>query len=136
MSDCVFCKLVNKEFPRATVYEDDAVIAIIPTGYVNKGHVLVIPKNHAVTLLDAEESDLCECMKAIKKVAKAVKESTNCDGINLYQNNFPASGQEVPHVHFHIIPRFKDDGLKLWGLKQDYEENEMNQIADNIKRFL
>ena len=136
MNDCVFCKIINNEIPRAEVYEDENVIAMIPLGYITKGHVLVIPKKHSNTILDTEDQYLCSCITAVKKIAKAVMDSTGCTGFNIHQNNFKDGNQEVPHLHFHIIPRFKDDGLKVWGLSENWQENEMQSIADNIKKFI
>jgi len=136
MDDCVFCKIGKKEIPSSTVYEDDKVIAFIPTGYINKGHVLIVPKNHSETILDISDDDLCACAIAIKKISNAIKDYTKCDGVNLHQNNFPAAGQEVAHTHFHLIPRFLDDGFRNWPLKTDYDDGEMQEIAVSLKEHL
>ena len=134
--DCIFCKIIKKELPCAKVYEDDATIAFLDIGPVNHGHVLVIPKRHSETLFHMDERDALNCMKTTQLVADAVKKATNADGINILMNNFKAAGQIVPHAHIHIIPRFKDDGLKHWPNGEKYKEGEIEklqrQISDEI----
>ena len=125
--DCIFCKIIKKELPCAKVYEDESTIAFLDIGPVNQGHVLVIPKRHSETLLHMEERDAVNLMKSAQIVADAVKKATNSDGINLLMNNFKAAGQVVPHAHMHIIPRFKDDGLKHWP-QTKYKDGEMEKL--------
>lgn len=133
--DCIFCKIVKKEFPCSKVYEDESTIGFLDIGPVNHGHVLVIPKRHSETLHHMEERDALNLMKSVQLISDAVKKATNADGINILMNNFKAAGQIVPHAHIHIIPRFKDDGLKHWP-QGKYKEGEMEklqrQISDEI----
>tara|TARA_Y100000310_G_scaffold345746_1_gene469166 strand:+ start:10481 stop:10888 length:408 start_codon:yes stop_codon:yes gene_type:complete len=131
MSDCIFCKLVKGEIPSSKVFEDDKTIAFLDIAPVNKGHVLVIPKEHFETILDTPEDTLKEVIATTKKVTAAVKKGVNADGITVGQSNFEAAGQVVPHLHFHIMPRFKDDGLKLWP-QGTYEDKEMDEYKDKI----
>ncbi|MFC1697405.1 HIT family protein [Nanoarchaeota archaeon] len=133
MSDCIFCKVIKGELPSYKLYEDDDVFVILDVGPINKGHVLIIAKEHAPTLLEASEELLCKIMKVAKKIAPAVVNATNADGFNFYQNNGEDSGQMVPHLHFHIIPRFKGDGLfNSWPNKK-YKEGEADEMLEKIK---
>ena len=135
MEDCIFCKIIKGEIPCTKIYEDDKVFSFLDIGPVNKGHALVMPKEHHVTLLDMPEELLCEVSKAVQKVSKAVKEATGCGGFCILQNNFKTSGQLVPHYHVHIMPRVEEDGLKHWP-QGKYEEGEAEQIAEKIRKSL
>ena len=135
MTDCLFCKIANKEIPSEIVYENDDAVAFMDINPTNKGHVLVIPKKHFENILDMPDEILEKVIVAVKKVAKAVKESLNCDGFNIGMNNFPASGQVIMHAHFHIIPRYDNDGLQMWPSKK-YEEGEIKAYAEKIKNQL
>ncbi|AEF95869.1 HIT family protein [Methanotorris igneus] len=106
---CIFCKIVNKEIPAKIVYEDEDTMAFLDINPRNKGHTLVIPKKHYETLDEMPDEELAKLMKAVKKVVEILK-PLNFDGYNIINNNKPAAGQEVPHVHFHIIPRYQNDG--------------------------
>jgi histidine triad (HIT) family protein len=135
VDNCIFCKIVNNEIPSSKVYEDDKILAFLDIGPVNKGHTLVIPKKHFETLLDMPDNLLAELIKVTKKVAKAVIKVARTDSFNIMQSNKQAAGQIVPHFHLHIIPRFKDDGLKHW-LGKKYEQGEMEKTAKEISSLL
>ena len=132
-SNCIFCKIVKGEVPSFKVYEDKEVLAFLDVSPVNPGHVLVIPKEHFETLLDIPNEKFTNLMPAMKKIAKAIMESMNSKGFNLGMNNYELAGQIVPHAHFHIIPRFKDDGLKHWP-NQKFKGIDMKQIEGRIKK--
>ena len=135
MEDCIFCKIINREIPCSKVYENDKVMAFLDIAPVNKGHTLVVPKEHHKDLLDTPDNLLAETIKVIKKVAKAVMRATGAEGFNLGVNNGKAAGQVVMHLHFHIMPRFEDDGLKLWSGKK-YEGKEEEETAEKIRSLL
>ncbi len=111
MADCIFCKIVAGDIPCHKVYEDEHVLSFLDIGPLSRGHTLVIPKAHAVTLDELSDEAAAACGLAAKKVGAAVAQATGCDGWNLLQNNGEVAGQVVMHVHFHIIPRTPDDGL-------------------------
>src|SRR3989344_1823292 len=129
MNECIFCKIVKGEIPSSKIYENDKVLAFLDIGPVNKGHTLVIPKEHYTNIYDIPEDILKEVVTAAKKISKAIKKGVNADGININQSNDSSAGQVVMHIHFHIIPRFRDDGLKLWP-QNKYNEGEMEIIKN------
>ena len=133
--DCIFCRIIKGQIPCTKVYEDSYVLAFLDIGPVNKGHTLVIPKEHYETIFDMPDSLLCLVASAAKKVSKAIKEGIGCDGINVIQSNCRASGQLVPHYHAHIIPRLETDGLKHWP-QGKYKEGEAAQVAEKIRKAL
>lgn len=105
MDDCIFCKIVKGEIPSLKVYEDDKVLAFEDINPISKGHTLIIPKKHAENIWELDEEDLIAVQKASKKLAHAIKESLNPDGIACLQLNGTAVNQVVMHYHFHLIPR-------------------------------
>jgi len=134
MRDCIFCKIINGEIPCSKVYEDNEFLAFLDITPINKGHILVIPKKHFVNILDCEEDVLKKIGPILKKLSLAVKKGVNADGIVIGQNNGEYAGQVVMHLHFHIIPRFKEDGLKHWPKSnQEYSTKEMNKFAEEIR---
>lgn len=132
---CIFCKIINKEIPAQFIYENDTVIAFLDINPNNPGHSLIVPKEHHEDLLDTPDEILAEIMSKAKAIAPAIVEAVNADGFNTIFNTKPAAGQAVFHTHLHIIPRFKDDGLKHWPTKQ-LPEGEMNAIQEKIKANL
>lgn len=131
MDGCIFCKILKGEIPCAKVYEDDRVMAFLDIMPINKGHTLVVPKKHSANMLEDSVEDLYAIIHAVKKIAPAVIKSVDADGFNLGVNTKEAAGQVVMHTHFHIIPRFSDDGLKHWPQKK-YEDGEMDKFKESI----
>ncbi len=113
MADCIFCRIIKGTIPCEKLYEDDRVISFLDINPASPGHTLVLPKAHFATLFDIPEEELKVCATAVQKIARAVLSATKAPGLNLLQNNFPAAGQLVHHLHFHLIPRFHDDNLRL-----------------------
>ncbi|XPV76072.1 MAG: HIT family protein [Desulfovibrio sp.] len=130
-NDCIFCKIVAGEIPCAKVYEDENVLSFLDIAPVNKGHALVVTKAHYEDLLSLPPEAGCGLLDSLQKVGKAVMKVTGADGFNLIQNNGTAAGQLVFHAHFHIIPRFSQDGLELWA-QGSYDDGEMAELAAKI----
>lgn len=133
MNDCVFCKIAKGEIPADKIYEDDKFFAFLDINPNNPGHTLIIPKAHYKNLYELPDEVLSEIAPLIKKLAIAVKKSVNADGINIIMNNDRAAGQIVSHAHFHIIPRFADDGLRHWLGKPYSNKEESAKVAEKIK---
>jgi len=131
MENCIFCKIIKGEIPCSKVYETDKTIAFLDISPVNKGHTLVVPKKHAVNILDIESNDLNAVSDVVRKLAPAIKKAMNADGLTITSNNGQAAGQVIMHSHIHIIPRFKEDGLKLWP-QGEYKEGERQETAKKI----
>lgn len=130
--NCIFCKIINKEIPSYTLYEDHSVLAILDISQATKGHTLVICKEHYETLLDTPEEILCHMMKVAQALSKKIYERTNAKGINILNNNYPAAGQSVPHFHIHIIPRYDDtDGFDP--VFHESEKPDLEEIFNLLK---
>ncbi len=136
MSDCIFCKIIARQIPSTEVYENEFVYAFLDIQPVHPGHVLVVPKSHAALLTDLSENYLQYTIFAVQKVARAMQEGLGIEGFNVAQNNGVVAGQSVHHVHFHIIPRYANDGLKPWP-QQEYASSEVALVtAQKIKAHL
>lgn len=135
MENCIFCKIVKGEIPSDKIYENEYVFAFLDINPVNPGHTLVIPKEHFNSLEETPDDIACEMIKAAKKIGSAINQTIEADGFNLGLNNGEAAGQVVSHVHLHIMPRYKDDGLKLWPGKST-AASQQKEIAEKIKKKL
>jgi len=112
--DCIFCKIVGKEIKiDKIIYENDNFLSITDANPVIKGHSLVISKKHFETILDMPNSLGSELLDCIKKTAFKLMGEYGARGFNIMNNNFKSAGQVVKHVHFHIIPRKKGDGIRM-----------------------
>ncbi len=137
MSDCIFCRIVAKEIPATVVYEDDDVLAFMDIGPIIKGHALVIPQKHYDPVTQIPDDLLAKLHLTAKRIAKAQMNGLGADGVNIMQNNGTAAGQEVPHIHVHVIPRFKDDGHRWnWDAKKYDNIDEMAELADKMRKHL
>ena len=110
MNDCLFCKLAIHEIPAKVVYEDDHTLAFLDVHPRAAGHTVVIPKHHAPTLTELSDAEVGPLFGAVKRVAEKVLAALEPDGLTIGVNHGTASGQTIPHLHVHIIPRFTDDG--------------------------
>jgi len=135
MAESIFSKIIKKEIPAEIVYEDDSFIAILDLNPVSPGHTLLIPKEESINLFDTKEEILKKIGPLLKKLGIAVKKAVSADGLNIHMNNGEDAGQMVPHTHLHLIPRFKNDGHKLWHGKP-YPEGEMAKIGQKVRESL
>lgn len=130
MTDTIFSKIIAREVPADIVYEDEDVLAFLDIKPVHKGHTLVVPKKPFRWFTDVPEDLLRPLFGASQRVARALKEATGADLIQL-----SIVGDEVPHVHIHLIPRFKDDNLSNWPT-EEYKEGESETFAQHIRAHL
>lgn len=119
---CIFCKIATGEIPSKTVYEDDDFRAILDISPASKGHVIILPKNHADNIFEISDEDASGIMLVAKKIASKVKNVFGCDGVNILQNNGEAAGQTVFHLHVHVIPRYENDNIRIkWTQHEDID---------------
>ncbi|MFC6990007.1 HIT family protein [Haloplanus sp. GCM10025708] len=110
MTDCIFCRIVDGDLPSRTVYEDDHVQAFLDANPLSRGHTLVVPKSHHERVHDLPESLACDLFAAVHGVTGRVERAVDADATTVAFNDGPAAGQEVNHVHCHVVPRFEGDG--------------------------
>jgi len=132
MADCVFCKIVKRDIPAYIVYEDENYMAFLDINPRNPGHCLVIPKKHYRWVWDVE--DISGYYKVVQKVANGIRKAMKTEWVVSL-----VLGEEVPHAHVWLVPRFEDDGhgasIKLDNIKKISAE-EMKKIAEEIKKAI
>ena len=126
--DCIFCKILRREVPASLVREDSWTLAFMDIRPMNPGHVLVIPKAHAANVEDLPPEAVGPILEAAKEISRAMRASgIRCEAVSFYLANGEAAGQEVFHVHLHLIPRWRGDGFGL-RVRPDY-----GRIADRAE---
>ena len=133
MKDCIFCKIAAKEVPANVIYEDAETFAFLDRAPNTPGHSLVIPKKHAENIFDVDDETFTAVMRTVRKLSPTIRDAVGAQGVNANSNHGAAAGQEVFHLHFHIIPRFTDDGLKFDWPHHDYGAEKMAEIVEQIR---
>ena len=114
MSDCVFCRIVSGELGSEKVYEDDETLAFLDIRPFTAGHTLVVPKKHVADLANAEPELVAAALGAkLGRIGRAAAAATGATGFNVLIANGVSAGQEIFHLHAHVIPRSEDDGFRL-----------------------
>jgi histidine triad (HIT) family protein len=132
---CIFCQIRDGQIPSTRVYEDAKTLAFMDINPVNDGHLLVIPKAHAETIFDISPADLTAVAATAKKLAEALRQALEPEGLNLLQANGAAASQVVPHFHLHLIPRWKGDGRSFdWTLVKG-DPDRIGATADKIRVY-
>lgn len=111
MSECLFCQIAAGKQPASKVYEDDEVLAFMDLRQPNPGHVLVIPRVHRKDVFELEDDLACHLFRVSARIARAVQAAYQPDGLNLWQSNGEAAGQEIFHFHIHVFARMTGDRL-------------------------
>ena len=135
---CIFCEIIAGRADASAVYEDDDVFAFLDLFPINRGHALVIPKTHAANLSELDAEDGKRVFAVAQRIAAALRKSgVRCEGVNLFLADGEIAGQEVFHVHMHVIPRYKGDGFGLRIANKDMaNRDELNDAARRIRGAL
>ena len=138
MAACVFCNIVQGKAPASKVFEDEHTLAFMDLRQFHPGHVLVIPKPHLPDVRDLDETLGAALMRTVMKVSRAVGAAFPSDGMNLWHSVGAAGGQEVFHLHIHVLPRFEGDGLlQVYPETPGYpEQATLNAWAERINHQL
>jgi histidine triad (HIT) family protein len=131
--DCLFCKIVAGEVPSTRVHEDDRTIAFMDINPATRGHLLVIPREHATDLLGIPDEDLAACAATARKMAARVTERLGSDGVNLLNSCGSQAWQTVFHFHLHVIPRYHGDPLRLPWTPQPGDRDEIAAAARELE---
>jgi len=134
--DCIFCKIVQKQIPASIIFDNANALAFLDVNPLTSGHVLVIPKVHAHQLVYLPETVAADLGRLLPKLGRALLKVTGADGFNVLQNNGEVAGQLVNHVHFHLIPRFENDGLGYRWNAGSYDDGQMSVVSDSFKQAL
>jgi histidine triad (HIT) family protein len=127
--DCLFCRIASGELPATRVDEDERTVTFMDINPATRGHVLVIPREHAADLLEVGAEDLAACAAAAQRIAKVMPERLGADGVNLLNSCGRAAWQTVFHFHVHVIPRYDADPLRLPWTPGPGERDEIAEAA-------
>jgi histidine triad (HIT) family protein len=134
--DCIFCEIIAGQASAEIVYEDAEVLAFLDIHPLNPGHTLVVPKRHARNLFDIDPALAGRVMERAAKLARAIRQALNADGLVLSQANEPAAAQTVFHFHIHLIPRWDDDGLFHARWRPQAGQAHLQETAARIRESL
>ena len=134
-SNCIFCKIINKEIPSKVIYEDKDFLAILDIAPATKGHVLIVPKEHVVTLLELSDDKASKILVLAKKIVSAMQKVHGFTDYNIIQNNGRIAGQSVDHYHLHLIPRYSVDEVGLWVPHED-DPSVTDELAEAVKKLI
>jgi histidine triad (HIT) family protein len=136
---CTFCRIIQGEASAHVVYEDDRVLAFLDIHPSAPGHTLIIPKAHVARVEDLSEEDASALFKALHRLVGRIQDAVDAPSSTIGVNNGPESGQEVPHVHIHVIPRFRGDlGGIIQGIARSRRRpsrEETHRIAERIREL-
>ncbi len=133
-ADCIFCKIVAGSIPSTRVHEDPDVLAFMDIGPVVKGHTLVIPKAHHDPLTATPPDLLHKVMDVVQLIARWQVQGLGAEGVNVHQSSGRPAGQLVPHLHFHVIPRYASDGHHWNWTSHPYADGaEMAAYAERMR---
>jgi histidine triad (HIT) family protein len=133
---CVFCKIARKEAGASIVYEDAEIVAFMDIRPVSEGHTLIIPKKHYRDIFDTPAELLGAAHKVTKKIAIAIQKATKADGISIIQQNGKAAGQEIFHLHVHVIPRFEGKKMPRFEELGLADRNTLDKVAQRVRQQL
>jgi histidine triad (HIT) family protein len=132
-SACVFCKIVEGELPSPLVFEDESTLCFLDHRPLFPGHVLVIPKKHFETLADLPFSLIEVFFRNVQMLSRAVEAAMEAEGTFIAMNN--RVSQSVPHLHVHVVPRRRKDGLKgfFWPRTKYVDDQQMDEVRTRIR---
>jgi histidine triad (HIT) family protein len=135
--DCIFCSIVDGDIPGRIVHETDDALAFLDANPLARGHTLVVPKNHHERLDDVPAEEATGLYGTLHEVVPAVEEAVDAPATTVAFNNGEAAGQEVPHVHAHVVPGFEGDGggpiHAMFGSRPELSDTELDEIEASIE---
>lgn len=129
----IFTRIIEGEIPSEKLHEDALCVVILDINPVHKGHLLVISRDPYPTFTQCPPMVLGHLMKVAQQADSKLRSALGCEGTNILINNDPASGQEVSHLHIHVIPRYDNDGQQFGFTKETYAEGEMAAYGNKLK---
>ena len=140
MAECIFCEILAGKAPASVIYQDALCTAFMDIHPVNPGHSLVVPNRHAASLAELEEETGAQLFRAAQRLAAVLRRSgVRCEGVNFFLADGKVAGQEVFHVHLHVLPRFTGDGFGFKfgpGYRFRPSRRDLDEIAQKIKEAL
>jgi len=132
---CIFCKIINRELPSYTIFEDELFVAFLDISPASDGHVLIVPKRHIQDIYGLTEEESAALMPLAQKIAGKINSTLSPDGLNILQNNGKAAGQDVFHYHLHVIPRYSGDAASArhpFFPRTSASQEELGKLAEKL----
>lgn len=136
MDNCLFCGIANGDIKSATIFENNDFRVILDRFPSNYGHALILTKEHFDDIYQMDSETAGKLFALVSVVAKAIRKATDCEGMNILQNNGSVAGQTVFHFHLHLIPRYQEDGFGLPWKTKEVTEEELQKLAAEIRKFI
>lgn len=137
MDDCIFCRILDGEIPSRTVHEDEETFAFLDVNPLARGHTLVIPKAHHARVDELPDGTRDALFRRLGDLGPVIERAVDADGITVGMNDGEAAGQEIPHVHGHLVPRFEGDGAgaihSLRWNRPDMDDERFDEVAEAIR---
>jgi histidine triad (HIT) family protein len=140
MASCIFCDIVQGKAPASMIYADDRVVAFMDIQPVNPGHLLIVPRRHVSDLASLDEETGGYLFRVGMKLTGALRHSgLRCEGVDLFLADGEAAGQEIMHVHLHLVPRYRGDGFGFRfgpGYYSRPARSELDELSARIRSAL
>ena len=130
---CVFCSISAGNADASLVYQNVGVLALLSLDQPTSHKVLVTPRQHVETIFDLEDDQARDLFQVAVRLARAIRTASGCSGLSLIQSNGRAAGQDVPHFHLHLVPRFEADKIRLEWPAARAPREELDQMAASIR---
>ena len=131
--NCIFCKVIAGEIPGQVIDSDERTLTVMDINPATRGHVVVITREHAESLIDVGDEDLLAAMQTVRRVVERMRGTLRPDGFNILHNIGRAAWQSIFHFHVHVIPRYKGDPLQLPWLPEPADPDELARVAQEIR---
>ena len=131
---CVFCKIIGGEIPSFKVYETENVICFLDINASSKGHTLIVPKKHVINMFDVTDEIMCDIAKAINYITKLLKEKLGVEAVNVINNSGEKAGQTVMHLHYHVIPRYDNDGIVISPKQNEPDFDKLKNVLEELQK--
>ena len=139
MEDCVFCRILAGALPASIIYQDDTAVALLDLYPIHAGHSLVIPREHHADVASCPSRLAGHLFEVSACLGTAIARATDAHGFNVWTANGRAAGQDIFHLHLHILPRYRDDtfGLRFpQGYPDEAQRTDLDAMAERIRRML
>lgn len=133
-NSCIFCKIVRKEAAASIIYEDEKALAFLDVRPINEGHTLIIPKNHYEAIYDAPEDLITHLYKIVKQIAVDLRDVLKAEGITVIQQNGRAAGQEIFHLHIHVVPGYEGQKLTRFRGLPSANREQLEEVAKQLRK--
>jgi histidine triad (HIT) family protein len=139
MEDCVFCRILGGELPASIVYQDESAVAVLDLYPIHTGHALVVPREHHADVASCPPQLAGHLFAVSARLGPAIVRATNAHGFNVWTANGRAAGQDIFHLHLHVLPRYRDDtfGLRFpKGYPDEARRTDLDALAEKVRKMM